>query len=135
VKRQHDQDLQDELGEVWLPNALGRKYANASRESIWQYAFPSRAVSVDPRSGKRRRHHMHERTLQAAVRKAVLAAKVPKPPSCHAPRRAFATDLMRRGYDIRSIQKLLGHQHLSTTEKYLFPLDEFRRIREALSAS
>ena len=123
VRAQFETDRDRGLGEVYLPDALARKYPKAGREWVWQYVFPSARLSVDPRSGRTRRHHIHENGLQKAVKKAAQAAGIPKRVNCHALRHSFATHLLEGGYDIRTVQELLGHADVSTTMIYTHVLN------------
>ncbi|CAK0771838.1 integrase/recombinase XerD [Gammaproteobacteria bacterium] len=123
VKVLHEQDLQSGYGEAYLPFALAEKYPNAPKEWGWQYVFPSGKLSVDPRGGIIRRHHLHENSLQKAVKQAARAAHLTKPVNCHALRHSFATHLLESGYDIRTIQELLGHADISTTMIYTHVLN------------
>ncbi len=109
--------------DVYLPDALARKYPNAPREWIWQYVFPSASLSVDPRTGKVRRHHFHESGLQKLLKKAAGEAGITKKISTHAMRHSFATHLLEAGYDIRTVQELLGHADVSTTMIYTHVLN------------
>jgi integron integrase len=123
VRALHRQDLEQGYGEVFLPDALARKWPKAPSEWIWQYLFPSGRLSVDPRSGKTRRHHLHENGLQKAVKRAAQLAGITKKVNCHSLRHSFATHLLETGYDIRTVQELLGHADVSTTMIYTHVLN------------
>ncbi len=123
IRRLHQEDLTQGLGEVFLPDALARKYPNAPREWSWQYVFASGRLSLDPRSGETRRHHIHENGLQKSIKKAALSASISKRVNCHALRHSFATHLLESGHDIRTIQELLGHADVSTTMIYTHVLN------------
>ena len=118
VRDLHNRDLAEGFGTVYLPHALARKYPQANREWGWQYVFPSTTRSGDPRSGEIRRHHWHDQNVQRALRKAARGADVIKRISTHVLRHSFATHLLEAGYDIRTVQELLGHKDVTTTMIY-----------------
>lgn len=124
VKRLHERDRSEGFGEVYIWPSLARKYPNVAREWIWQYVFPSNRLSVDPRSGKVRRHHIHENGLQRVVKDTAMKVGLTKQVSCHTFRHSFATHLLEAGYDIRTVQELLGHADVSTTMIYTHVLNK-----------
>jgi integron integrase len=132
TKQLHQQDLERGYGSVYLPYALERKYPNAEREWVWQYVFPSIGISTDPRSGVRRRHHLHESSVQKAVKQATRSTGIQKRVGCHTFRHSFATHLLQAGYDIRTVQELLGHKDVKTTMIYTHVLNLFGYIPRPL---
>ncbi len=124
VEKLHQEDLADGYGEVYLPGALARKYPNAAKSFGWQYVFPSKKRSTDPRSGKTRRHHVLESGLQKSVKTAVGKAGLTKPVGCHTFRHCFATHLLENGVNIRVVQELMGHADVKTTEIYTHVMEK-----------
>jgi integron integrase len=129
----HHQDLEDGFGEVYIPEALARKYSNAARETGWQWVFPARNRSRDPRSAKEMRHHVLESGLQKAVKKAGGKARITKQIGCHTLRHSFATHLLEDGVNIRIVQQLLGHADVKTTEIYTHVMNrDIRNLKSPL---
>lgn len=135
VRQLHQIDLRRGYGEVYLPYALDQKYKSAARELAWQYLFPARKLSIDPQTGKTRRHHLNEQNVQRAVKTALPKAGITKNGTCHSFRHSFATHLLEDGYDIRTVQELLGHKDVRTTMIYTHVLNRGGRgVRSPLDS-
>lgn len=133
VKALHHNDLEEGFGEVYIPEALARKYTKASRETGWQWVFPAKLRSTDPRSGKEMRHHVLESALQKAVKRAAEKAGIDKKVGCHTLRHSFATHMLENGVNIRILQELLGHADVKTTEIYTHVMArDIRRLQSPL---
>ncbi len=135
VKLLHQQDVAEGFGSVYLPDALDKKYPNAAKELGWQYVFPARNRSIDPRSGEVQRHHVMESGLQKAVKTAVRKARITKRASCHTLRHSFATHLLENGCNIRVVQELMGHSDVKTTEIYTYVMQkDFKAVLSPLDS-
>ncbi len=135
VKALHHRDLEEGFGEVYIPGALARKYKKAALDVQWQYVFPSKKRSIDPRSGRERRHHIMESGLQKAVKRAAHRAGIDKRVTCHTLRHSFATAMLENGINIRVLQELMGHADVKTTERYTHVMDkDLNRIASPLDS-
>ncbi len=133
VEQRHHEDLENGFGEVYLPNALARKYVNAAKSPGWQYLFPSKTISKDPRSGKSMRHHIHKSAMQKAISQVVKQLGIHKRITPHVFRHSFATHMLEDGANIRMVQTLLGHKDVKTTEIYTHVMStQFENIRSPL---
>ena len=126
VEKLHAYDLQLGFGEVYLPNALAKKFPKAAKETKWQFLFPSSRPGPCPRTGVVRRHHLHQSAVSKHLRRIVCELDIRKHITCHTFRHSFATRLLERGYDLRTIQELLGHEDVKTTEIYTHVVDQGR---------
>jgi integrase len=131
VKEIHERDIEKGYGEVYLPNGLERKYPNAGKEWRWQYAFPAASLSLDPRSGKVRRHHISPSSIQKIVATAVRKAGIAKHATVRTLRHSFATHLLTSGVNIREVQELLGHKNVETTMIYTHVIRNMSKAPES----
>ena len=133
VRGLHQKELEEGFGEVYIPEALAGKYPDAAREVGWQWVFPAKERSMDPRSGREMRHHVLESGLQKAVKRAVAQAGIDKKASCHTLRHSFATHMLENGVNIRVLQELLGHADVKTTEIYTHVMSrDIRKLQSPL---